>query len=133
MERLLQAQTHNAVQSLQDSLGHKYLETLSVHDDRSDVHKADLLEQKEHRDAVKFEQLYWETIPEGGRVSFDLPFSFLLMKPCQHCIFSGTYPSQFSARSSKRCYFQEEKKAGKSECQIHASYTRHRVHQDSHI
>jgi len=69
MERLLKAQTHNAVQPLQDSLGHKYLETLNVHDSRSDVHKADLLEQKEERDAVKvdFEQLYWETIPEGSQ------------------------------------------------------------------
>ncbi|KAF8808017.1 hypothetical protein BYT27DRAFT_7190108 [Phlegmacium glaucopus] len=69
MERLLEARTHNAVQPIQDTLKHKDLETLNVHDDRSDVHKADLLEQKERRDAVKvdFEQLYWETIPEGSR------------------------------------------------------------------
>jgi len=125
MERLLKAQTHNAVQPLQDSLGHKYLETLYVHDDRSDVHKADLLEQKEQRDAVKvdFEQLYWETIPEDGRVS--LGHSFLLMKTCRPFFLSGTYPSHLPTRSPEDCYFQEEKKGGKSECQVHASYTRH--------
>jgi len=76
MERLLKAQTHNAVQPLQDTLKLKYIETLDVHPDRSDVYKADLNEQKEQRDAVKvdFEQLYWESIPEGSQVSFDQPF-----------------------------------------------------------
>ena len=79
MERLLKAQTHNAVQPIQDSLGHKYIETLRVHDNRSDVHNADLLEQKERRDTVKvdFEQLYWEAIPEGSQVSSALIFFYL--------------------------------------------------------
>jgi hypothetical protein len=79
MEKLLKAQTHNAVQPIQDSLGHKYLESLYVHDDRADLHKADLLEQKEQRDAVKvdFEQLYWESIPEGSQVSLSLASFFL--------------------------------------------------------
>ena len=85
MERLLKAQTHNAVQPLQDTLDQEekyYLETLDVHPHRSDVYKADLNEQKEQRDAVKvdFEQLYWETIPEDSQVSLDQPFSF----PCSH-------------------------------------------------
>jgi hypothetical protein len=77
MERLLKAQTHNAVQPIQDSLGHKFLESLYVHDDRSDLHKADLLEQKEQRDAVTvdFEQLYWESIPEGSQVTLCLIYS----------------------------------------------------------
>ena len=84
MERLLKAQTHNAVQPIQDSLGHKYLESLYVHDDRADLHNADLLEQKEQRDAVKvdFEQLYWESIPEGSQVSLGLPSFFNFIQPC---------------------------------------------------
>lgn len=81
MERLLKAQTHNAVPSIEGSLGlkNKSLETLNVHPYRSDVYKADLNEQKEQRDGVKidFEQLYWETIPEDSQVSLDQPFSFL--------------------------------------------------------
>ena len=85
MERLLKAQTHNAVQPLQESLheerkAKKYLETLDVHPYRSDVYKADLNEQKEQRDLVNvdFEQLYWETIPEDSKVSLNQPFPF----PC---------------------------------------------------
>jgi hypothetical protein len=86
MERLLKAQTHNAVKPLRASLDQKkkkspdYLETLDVHPHRSDVYKADLIEQKEQRDTVKagFEHLYWETIPESSKVSLDQPFSF----PC---------------------------------------------------
>ena len=83
MERLLKAQTHNAVslqthnvEALQEK---KYLETLDVLPNRSDVYKADLNEQHEQRDAVKvdFEQLYWETIPEDSQVSLDHPLSFL--------------------------------------------------------
>jgi hypothetical protein len=81
MEKLLKAQTHNAVEPLQNLLNRKkkeeYLET-NVHPHRSDVHEADLNEQEEQRDAVKvdFEQLYWETIPEGSQVSLDQPFFF---------------------------------------------------------
>ena len=77
MERLLKAQTHNAVQPLQ-KISHNYLETLDVHDNRSDAYQADLQEQKEQRDAAKvdFEQLYWETIPEDSQVSLDQPSSF---------------------------------------------------------
>ena len=58
MERLLKAQTHNAVLPLQESLNGKRekenrnLETLDVHPYRSDVYKADLNEQKEQRDLV---------------------------------------------------------------------------------
>ena len=83
MERLLKAQTHNAVQS--DFTKHSYLETLGVHPGRLDVHprrsdvyKADLNEQKEQLDTVKvdYEQLYWETIPEDSQVSLDHSFSF---------------------------------------------------------
>jgi len=75
MERLLKAQTHNAVRPLEVSLTGElkeektYLETLDVHPYRSDVYKADLNEQKEQRDLVNvdFEQLYWETIPEDSQ------------------------------------------------------------------
>jgi hypothetical protein len=78
MERLLKAQTHNAVEPFQTSTNHRYPETLDVHENRSDVHKADLHEQHEHLDVLKvdFEQLYWESIPEGSQVSLDQPFSF---------------------------------------------------------
>jgi hypothetical protein len=70
MERLLKAQTHNAVQPLQASIRPKYLETLDVHAARSDVHKADLLAQQEQGEKVDYEQLYWEAIPEASQVSF---------------------------------------------------------------
>ena len=83
MERLLKAQTHNAVQPLQDTLDG--LRTSDVHPLRSDVYKADLNEQVERRDLVnaEFEQLYWETIPEDSQVSLDQPFSF----PCSRVDF----------------------------------------------
>lgn len=78
MEKLLNAQTHNVVEPLQ--LSSDYQKTLDVHPYRSDVNQADLIEQEERRDTLKagFEQLYWETIPEGSQVSLDQPFSF----PC---------------------------------------------------
>ena len=77
MERLLKVQTHNAVGPFQNYLEQQKIE---VHPDRSDVFKADLLEQIEKRDLVKvdYEQLYWEAMPEGSRVSLNQPFPF----PC---------------------------------------------------
>jgi hypothetical protein len=78
MERLLKVQTHNAVQPIRDVLNRN--KKKGVDPDRSDVFKADHIEQKEQRDLVKvdFEQLYWESIPEDSRVSHNQPFSF----PC---------------------------------------------------
>ena len=131
MERLLNVQTHNAVQPFQDYL---YLNgKKDDYPDRSDVFKADHIEQKEKRDLVKvqFEQLYWEAMPEDSRVSLNQPF--LLHVAVSTLYLSGTYSSPFPTRSPKGCYFQDEKKRGKSKCQIHASYTRHRVYQDSHL
>jgi len=52
MERLLNAQTHNA----------------DVLPERLDAHKADMLEQEEQRDATpyRYERSYWESIPEDA-------------------------------------------------------------------
>ena len=128
MERLLKVQTHNAVGPFQNYLEQQKNE---VHPDRSDVFKADLLEQIEKRDLVKvdYEQLYWEAMPEGSRVSLNQLFRVSLLT----LYLAGTYSSPFPTRSPKDCYFQEEKKRRKSKCQIHASYTRHRVYQDSYL
>ena len=118
MERLLKAQTHNAVLPLQESLNGKRekenrnLETLDVHPYRSDVYKADLNEQKEQRDLVKvdFEQLYWETIPEDSQVSFNQPFLFSCSRvdsvPLRNLFFPFPYKKpkrlQFSRRKEER-------------------------------
>jgi hypothetical protein len=69
MERLLDAQTHNAITRMIDVLvDTKNTAELDVLPERMDVHKADMLEQEERRDATsyRYERLYWESVPEDA-------------------------------------------------------------------
>jgi len=79
MEKVLSAQTHSAIPRMKtllntDGLGNPEWE---VYPERSDVHKADMLEEEERRDATRYryERLYWESIPEDADVCHLLFFS----------------------------------------------------------
>lgn len=72
MERLLKAQTHSAVPRMIHLTDTKNdAPELEILPARWDVHKADMLEQEERRDATpyRYERLYWEPIPEDADVS----------------------------------------------------------------
>lgn len=47
---------------------------------RYDAHEADTLEQEERRDASRqrYQRLYWESVPEDGRVCSTLPSQVML-------------------------------------------------------
>jgi hypothetical protein len=84
MERLLNAQTHVAIPQMAEMLVDTKIRLLpDVAPERLDVHKADMLEQTEKRDATpyRYERSYWESIPEDADVrdfwSVDAPFSQL--------------------------------------------------------
>lgn len=100
MERLLGAQTHSSIsdirknvlkteawlnKALKESQNQDNVATVDssdptspsfispdVNEARSDVQKADMLEQEEQRDmsVSHYERLYWESVQEDGRVSF---------------------------------------------------------------
>ncbi|KAF8956051.1 eukaryotic mitochondrial regulator protein-domain-containing protein [Flammula alnicola] len=97
MEKLLGAQTHSSVSAIKQNLvatekwldqalntspekydaalvdpfdpTHPSFEAPDVNESRSDVHKSDMLEEEEQRDATPshYERLYWESVPEDGR------------------------------------------------------------------
>lgn len=95
MDSLLGATTHSSISNIQDNMvktekwlnaklninvdrpgdrrdpTHPSFELPEVNRVRSDMHKADMLEQEEQRDASisHYERLYWESIQEDGRVS----------------------------------------------------------------
>jgi len=52
-----------------------------VNELRSDVHRADMLEEEEKRDSARarYERMYWESIPEDGSVSIRLQSWELLL------------------------------------------------------
>lgn len=72
MERLLNAQTHSAIPRMIELLNDTKNDAtaLNVLTQRLDVHKADMLEQDERRDATpyRYERSYWESIPEDADV-----------------------------------------------------------------
>ena len=97
MEKLLGATTHSAVSkmwadmtktnvALNKALGVEgkvpdstdltdpIFEPPPVNELRSDVHRADMLEEEEKRDSARarYERMYWESIPEDGSVSIRL-------------------------------------------------------------
>ena len=82
MERLLKAQTHNAVDRIERY--HRWLTPvgLPISEGRSDVNQADLLEAEEDRDnnVHGYERMYWESIDESKmvRVVFDSSFVLLI-------------------------------------------------------
>jgi hypothetical protein len=52
-----------------------------VNELRSDVHRADMLEEEEQRDSARarYERMYWESIPEDGSVSIRLQWLWELL------------------------------------------------------
>ena len=66
------AQTTELLKAIQDP-SYKQPEIAA---ERSDVHQADMLEEEERRDAARYryERLYWESIPEAGKVSVSFCF-----------------------------------------------------------
>ncbi|CAA7268041.1 unnamed protein product [Cyclocybe aegerita] len=93
MDKLLGAQTHSAVDNLYkvvaesemllkkwhsrprfgfhhpNNVEHVDFRQPDVNVERADVHRADMLEEDEQRDAARYryERLYWESIPESAR------------------------------------------------------------------
>jgi len=81
MERLLNAQTHNAVDRIERYQRHHVI-GLPVSEGRSDVNQADLLEAEEDRDnnVHGYERMYWESIDESKMARLILhPPWFLLI------------------------------------------------------
>lgn len=80
MEKLLDAQTHSAIPRMKELLHADALteRELEVSPERSNVHKADMLEEEERRDATRYryEKLYWESIPEDADVRHLLLFEY---------------------------------------------------------
>ncbi len=75
MEWLLDAQTHSAIPKMEALLRADTGATSDdVNPERSDVHKADTLEQEENRDDTphRYERLYWETMSEDADVRIKL-------------------------------------------------------------
>jgi hypothetical protein len=72
METLLNAQTHSAIPRMIELLDRTQTDVPrpDVLPQRLDVHKADMLEQAEQRDATpyRYERSYWESIPEDADV-----------------------------------------------------------------
>jgi hypothetical protein len=94
MENLLGATTHSKVHSLKKTLAETdkfvdaalgtpvsaldamdptspHFQAPDINELRTDVHKADMLDQEEQRDvrASRYERMFWESVPEDGRVS----------------------------------------------------------------
>ncbi|KAF5311955.1 hypothetical protein D9619_002809 [Psilocybe cf. subviscida] len=92
MEKLLGATTHSKVHSLKKTLAETdkfvdtalgtpqsvldamdptspHFQTPDINELRTDVHKADMLDQEEQRDvrASRYERMFWESVPEDGR------------------------------------------------------------------
>ena len=83
MEWLLNAQTHSAIPKMEALLRADTGATSNVvNPERSDVQKADMLEQEENRDDTphRYERLYWETMSEDADVCIKL----VLLK--YHCL-----------------------------------------------
>jgi len=80
MENLLNAQTHAAIPRMTELLEDRVIRP-DVLPERLDVHRADMLENAEKRDATpyRYERSYWESIPEDadvrGLLCTDTPFS----------------------------------------------------------
>jgi len=69
MEKLLNAQTHAAIPRMTEFLENRVIRP-DVLPERLDVHRADMLEHVENRDATpyRYERSYWESIPEDADV-----------------------------------------------------------------
>ena len=75
MEWLLDAQTHSAIPKMEALLrADTGASSDVVNPERSDVQKADMLEQEENRDDTphRYERLYWETMSEDADVCIKL-------------------------------------------------------------
>jgi hypothetical protein len=72
---------------------------LDVLPERMDVHKADMLEQEERRDATsyRYERLYWESVPEDADVSDPVCVGASFSYCCTRNLF---YPTSYNTSRS---------------------------------